>query len=129
LVLGVLRGGEFAPQVDGILLNVLLLDDDDELPPSPAEGETTLTAQLGAGGLRAIDATLQRHTRQSWLKVARVVADALEAGGFSLGDDSHIEIHVRRLIGLVHSRVLEGRGNLRKPRRSEVRHGSSRSSQ
>ena len=118
-----------AQQVDGILSRMLLLDDDDELPRSPAVGEATLTAQLGADGLRAIDAALQRYTRGPWLKAARVVSEAVAAGGFSLGDDSHIELHVRRLIVLVDSGVLEGQGNLRKPRRSEVRHVSSRSNE
>jgi hypothetical protein len=101
--------------------NVLLLDDDDELPLTPAQGETTLAAQLGADGLRAIDATLQQQARRSWLKVARVVSDALRAGGFPPDDDDHIALHVRRLMGLVESGALEGQGNVRRPRWSEVR--------
>jgi hypothetical protein len=100
---------------------VLLLDDDDELPLTPTEGERTLAAQLGSEGLRAIDAALQRQTRTSWLKVARVVSDALSAGRFPLGDDAHIELHVRRLMALVESGALEAQGNVRRPRWSEVR--------
>ncbi len=98
------------------------MDDDDVLPLSPTQGETTLAAQLGPDGLIAIDSALERHARPGrWLKVARVVADALEAGGFSLSDDSHVELHVRRLIGLVESGLLEAQGDVRKPRWSEVR--------
>ena len=112
---------------DGILVTVLLLDDDDELPSSPTEGEMALTTQLGADRLREIDATLRRHAGGSWLKVARVVFESLQAGGFSAADDGHVALHVRRLIGIVDSGVLEARGNVRRPRRSEVRHASSSS--
>jgi hypothetical protein len=103
------------------LVAVLLLDDDDELPLSPDEGEAMLAAEIGATGIRAIDASLLEHAQRGWLKVARVVLDALEARGLPTWDDSHIDLLVRRVIGLVNSGALVARGNLRKPRWSEVR--------
>lgn len=100
---------------------MLLLDDNDELPSLPENAEATLAAQLGAEGLHAIDEALSQHARRGWLKVACVVVDALKAGGFPISDDAYIALHVRRLITLVHSGVLEAQGNPRRPRRSEVR--------
>ena len=100
---------------------MLLLDDDDELPAVPDQGETQLAAQLGPDGLRSVDATLRRQAKRSWLKVSGVVSDAMSAGGFPLSDDSRIALHVRRVIRLVDSGELEARGNLRRPRSSEVR--------
>jgi hypothetical protein len=44
-------------------------------------------------------------------------------GGFSLAEESHIQLHVRRVIVLVKSGKLEGKGELRRPRWSEVRLG------
>jgi len=101
--------------------DMLLLDDDDELLPEPDNAEAMLSSRLGASGLRAIQDTLTRHTERRWLKVARVVADAITAGGFPLSDEAHVCLHVRRLIGLVDSGALEAQGDLRKPRSSEVR--------
>ncbi len=100
---------------------MLLLDDDDELPESPHEEEVALAAQFGAQGLAMIDQTLVRFTRASWLKSARVVADAVQAGGFAVLDDAYVDLHVRRLIDLVRTGQLEAQGDLRKPRFSEVR--------
>ena len=102
-----------------ILIDMSLLDDEDELPSLPEEAEATLAAQLGAEGLRAIDEALSQHARRGWLKAARVVADALKAGGFPISGDAYIDLHVRRLITLVHSGVMEAQGNLRRPRWSE----------
>jgi hypothetical protein len=97
------------------------LDDDDELPEQPEEGESQLASELGDDGLRAIDEALRQHTRGTWLEVARVVHEAMEAGGFGFSEDGPIDLHVRRMLVLVHSGVLEAQGNVRKPRRSEVR--------
>jgi hypothetical protein len=102
-------------------VRVLLLDDDDALPLSPDDAEIGLASQLGSDGLEAIDAALTKHAQPGWLKVARVVYEALAAGGFSTSDESHVRLHVRRLISLVAAGVLEPRGNLRRPRWSEVR--------
>jgi len=65
------------------------VDDDDELGAQPDEGESRLAARLGNDGLRAIDAALRQHTRGSWLKVARVIVDALEAGGLKFPRTEH----------------------------------------
>jgi hypothetical protein len=100
---------------------MLLLDDDDELPLLPDEAEAELAAQLGEERVRAIEEALVSHTRVRWLKVARVVADALKAGGFPATEDAFVRLHVRRVIALVDSGRLEAQGKLRRPRRSEVR--------
>jgi hypothetical protein len=99
---------------------VLLLDDDDELPPPDAR-EAGLAAALGDDRLATIDSALIANTKKQWLKAARVVFDALEAGGFPKDNDHYVDLHVRRLIALVDSGKLEAQGNLRRPRFSEVR--------
>src|SRR5436190_47291 len=99
---------------------MLLLDDDGELPASPEPSEATLSVQLGERGLRAVDAALVSHTRPSWLKVARVVYQALKSGGFQIKDDV-VNLHARRVAALVKSGLLEAQGNLRRPRFSEGR--------
>ncbi|SRR5258708_4933368 len=99
---------------------MLLLDDDGELPTSPEASEVTLSAQLGEQGLRVVDAALVSHAGPSWLKVARVVYDALNSGGFQTTDDV-VNLHVRRVAELVKLGQLEAQGNLRRPRFSEVR--------
>jgi hypothetical protein len=100
---------------------MLLLDDDDELPAQPDEGEAKLSIGLGDSGLLAIDEAIRKSARGTWLKVARIVGDALESGGFKISDDVAIDLHVRRVISLVDSGALEAKGNLRRPRWSEVR--------
>jgi hypothetical protein len=97
------------------------LDDDDARPVQPEEDESRLAAKLGDDGLQAIDAAIQQHTRARWLKVARVIADALEAGGFDPSAEGAADLHLRRLMGLVDSGRIEAQGNLRRPRWSEVR--------
>ena len=60
--------------------------------------------------------------RRRWLEVARVVLDAVTAGGFSVTDENHIRLlHVRRLIGLAEVGALSAQGNLRRPQWGEVR--------
>jgi hypothetical protein len=100
---------------------MLLLDDNDELPLVPDEAEAELASRLGEDGVRAIEEALVSHARAHWLKVARVVIDALKAGGFPVAEDGPIQLHVRRVIALVDSEKLEAQGNLRRPRWSEVR--------
>jgi hypothetical protein len=99
---------------------MLLLDDDDELPQDPKPGEVTLASDLGPDGLKSIDAALATNARSVWLKVARVVHDALMAGGFSISE-AVVDLHVRRVAKLVQKGVLEAQGNLRRPRFSEIR--------
>jgi hypothetical protein len=100
---------------------MLLLDDQAELSAQPDEVETALGAQLGEQGLSAIDDTLKEHTQRRWLKVARVVLDALTAGGAPVSNETCIALYVRRVIALVDAGVFEAQGNLRRPRLSEVR--------
>ncbi len=99
---------------------MLLLDDEDELPQDPEPAEVMLAAELGPDGLKSVDAALASNTKFIWLKVARVVHDALTAGGFSISDAT-VDLHVRRVAKLVHEGVLEAQGNLRRPRFSEIR--------
>lgn len=100
---------------------MILLDDHDELSPSPDDEELSLVSRLGPAGLQTIDANLTRHANHHWLKVARVVVDAIKAGGFSVNDEGQVRLHVRRLIGLTEVGALDGQGDLRRPRWSEVR--------
>ena len=100
---------------------MLLLDDQAELSAQPDEVETALGAQLGEQGLSAIDDTLKEHTQRRWLKVARVVLDALKASGAPVSNETCIALYVRRVIALVDAGVFEAQGNLRRPRWSEVR--------
>jgi hypothetical protein len=94
--------------------------DDYELPAVAGESERLLAESLGTAGIRSIDAAITKATPPRWSKVARVVSDALEAGGSST-DEPEFELHVRRVIVLVESGALEAKGNLRRPRFSEVR--------
>jgi hypothetical protein len=96
-------------------------DDDDEMPEEPEEEERALAEQLGPDGLGAIDATLQRCTQRRWLKVARVIADAMQAGNFGISTDGAWDLHTRRVIALVEAGVLEAQGHPCRPRFSEVR--------
>jgi hypothetical protein len=99
---------------------MLLVHDEDRVPESPTEGEVSLAASLGEKGLAAIDAAILAATGPKFMKVARVVSDALKAGGFST-DDENVRVHVRRVIALVRGDKLEAQGNLLRPRFSEVR--------
>lgn len=111
------------PLLNGATLSgrvMLLLNDDDELPTSPDPDETELATRLGSQGLQAVDAALVGHAQRKWLKVARVVLDALRSAGFAVEDDATC-LHVRRIGELVRCGVLEAHGNLRRPRFSEVR--------
>lgn len=102
---------------------MLLLDDEDELPRSADEAEALVLTNLGPDGLKQIDANIRKCARPAWLKVARVVADALAAGEFPLDDENIVRVHLRRVGALVEAGVLESRGEVTKPRWSEVRVG------
>lgn len=99
---------------------MLLLDDEDELPATPSEGEKLLGDSLGPAGLRAIDDAVRGVVRRDWRKVAMVAVQAIDAGGHTTAEDQ-VQLHVRRIIALVEAGVLESQGNLRRPRFSEVR--------
>jgi hypothetical protein len=99
---------------------MLLVHDADRVPDSPTEGEMSLTESLGEKGLAAIDDAILGAAGPKWMKVARVVFDALKAGGFST-EDENVQVHVRRVIALVKGHKLEAHGNLLRPRFSEVR--------
>lgn len=58
---------------------MLLLDDDDELPATPSEGERLLAESLGPTGVRAIDAAIGKVAQHRWRKVAMVAIQAIEA--------------------------------------------------
>jgi hypothetical protein len=100
---------------------MLLLDDDAELPAQPDEAEAALAERIGPLGVERIDEALKHHTRTSWLKVARVVHDAMDANGASVFDETCLALYVRRIIVLVDAGALKSQGNVRKPRWSEVR--------
>jgi hypothetical protein len=99
---------------------MLLVHDEDRVPDSPTEGEVLLTESLGVNGLAAVDEAILQAAGPRWMKVARVVYDALKAGGFST-EDEYVRVHVRRIIALVKAAKLEAQGNLLRPRFSEVR--------
>lgn len=100
---------------------MLIFDDEDELPLIPNEAEARLAVEIGEEGLAKIDALLLEHTPSRSRKGARVVLDAINAQGLSLDDDARIHLYARRLLVLVDAGLLEGAGDLHRPRWSEVR--------
>jgi hypothetical protein len=99
---------------------MLLLDDEDRLSDWPNEAETLLAASLGTAGLLAIDQAIVNAAQTRWLKVARVVVDAIMAAGFSM-EEAQVQLHVRRTIALVSAGRLDAQGDVHRPRFSEVR--------
>lgn len=99
---------------------MLLLDNDDQVPASSTQEEAALADALGPAGLAAIDEEIVKAAHGRWQKVARIVVDAIKAGGFLL-EEEHVQLHIRRVIALVDAGTLEAQGNLRRPRFSEVR--------
>lgn len=99
---------------------MLLLDDEAELPDSPSAEEAKLAESLGEAGIKAIDEQIFRASGTQWLKVARVIHGALDAGAFDI-TKGVVDLHARRVIALVGQDKLAARGNLRKPRFSEVK--------
>jgi hypothetical protein len=98
---------------------VLLLDDEDVLSAEPDEAEARLASRL-SNEIALIDERILCAARAAALKIARVVHDALKAGGFDPWDDGVVELHTRRVIGLIQARRLEAAGNPYRPRFSEV---------
>ena len=99
---------------------MLLVNDEDRVSESPMDAERSLTASLGPEGIAAIDVALLSAAGPKWSKVARIVFDAIKAGGFATADEQ-VQLHVRRIVALVDARKLEAQGNLLRPRFSEVR--------
>ncbi|MDI1447448.1 tetratricopeptide repeat protein [Polyangium sp. 6x1] len=99
----------------------LVFEDWAVLPESPDEEESELAMEMGTAGLEAIDAMLLKYTRDRYLKAARVIIDAAQASGVPYSDETRIRLYARRLIVLANAGALEARGNLHRPRFSEVR--------
>jgi hypothetical protein len=98
---------------------MMLIDDGDELPGTPDEGETQLVATLGTARLERIDEAIRKHVHTRWLKVARVVALAMKDGDFSPTDADAVRLHVRRVSG---RRVSGGRDTLSEPLPGSLTH-------
>ncbi len=94
--------------------------DESQLPAEPDDSETVLAQQLGPAGLEAIDHKIMTHAQPHWLKLARVLWDAMQAGDLA-ESDTCMALHVHRAIKLVEPGLLEGQGNLLRPRWSEIR--------
>jgi tetratricopeptide (TPR) repeat protein len=99
----------------------LAFEDWPVLSESPDEEEAALANELGAAGLTAIDAALLKYTRNRYLKAARVIIDAIEDAGIPIDDETSIRLYARRLIALADAGAIEVRGDLHRPRFSEVR--------
>ena len=99
---------------------MLLLHDEDELPLAPSEAEKNLILSLGKLGLEKIDNLILSELTDQWKKVAMVIFNAMEAGGFEFTEES-VDLHARRVIHLSASGSLCSTGNLHKPRFSEVK--------
>ena len=99
---------------------LLLIFDEEKLPPFPDEEEQALVTKLGPEGLKRIDETIVRSVVSNHRKVARVIFDAMKAGEFTFSD-ALVYIYTRRIIEMVASGRLEAQGNLTKPRFSEIR--------
>ena len=99
---------------------MLLVNDEEQVPELPTDREKALTDALTSEKLLTIDQAIVNATEQRWLKVARIVFDAIKAGGFSMVDEQ-VQLHVRRIIALVRAGRLEAQGNLLRPRFSEIR--------
>jgi hypothetical protein len=99
---------------------MLLLDDEDQLASTPSPDELAFMAAIGAEGVEAVERAILGCTRVRWLKVARVVHDALSSNGFT-ASDGVVAMHTRLIGVLVRRRALESQGDLRRPRWSEVR--------
>ena len=95
-------------------------DNSEAIIPSPSSEELRLATEIGPAGLAAIDAALLTHTRDRWMKVARVVFDAIDGQGLPV-EEPYVSFYVRRLLRLAELGEVEGKGDLRRPRYSEVR--------
>ncbi|WP_053231352.1 hypothetical protein [Sandaracinus amylolyticus] len=99
---------------------MLLRDDDDILPDAASDLERAFVDSLDADERRAVESRILSAAQRHWLKAARVVWDAIDASDYDVWDASVVHAHVRALAGLVGAGELESRGDLRRPRFSEV---------
>jgi len=97
-----------------------LPDDEPEVPEKPDEAELQLAFELGESGLRNVDDALKRATDGRYRKVALIIVRALKLLEIR-ASDPYVNLCVRRLQELVNEGVLDAHGNVRCPRRSEVR--------
>lgn len=67
-----------------------------------------------------LDAIILSHTREEWLKVARIAALTMEECGVAPTDEQ-LEIVVARIRDLADRGRLEAKGDLTRPRFSEAR--------
>jgi hypothetical protein len=95
-------------------------EDEPEVPETPDEAELQLAVELGELGLRSLDDALKRSADGRFRKVALVIVRALKLVEIR-ASDAYVNLCVRRLIQLVDDGVLDAKGNIRSPRRSEVR--------
>jgi len=91
------------------------------IPEYPDDEEAALAKELGEAGLAAVDAALLKHVIYRYQKASRVIIEALNCDGYSSRDDPRICLYARRLIALAEAGLIEARGNLYRPSRSEVR--------
>jgi hypothetical protein len=95
-------------------------EDEVEVPETPDVDELQLTVELGEHGLRNIDDALKKAADGKFLKVARVIVNALKALQVR-PTELYVNVCVRRVLALVDEGILETRGNVRRPRWSEAR--------
>ncbi len=99
---------------------MLLIHDEDELPENPYEEEIMITDSIDEVGLKDIDDRILNALSDHWAKVAKVIFDVMQAGGFEFSEEL-VDLHARRVIYLNELGKLSSSGNLRKPRFSEIR--------
>ena len=97
-----------------------MTDDEVEVPETPGVDELQLTVELGEHGLRNIDDALKKAADGKFLKVARIIVQALKAMQVQ-PTDLYVNVCVRRILALVEEGIMETRGNVRRPRGSEAR--------
>jgi len=99
---------------------MLLLDDEDVLSEEPSADEVAFRTVLAADGIAAVENAIVNCVRPSWLKVARIVYDALSQNGQQASDPT-ICLYARTVGVLVERGILQAQGDLRRPRWCEVR--------
>jgi hypothetical protein len=95
-------------------------DDELEVPEKPDVDELQLTLELGEHGLRNIDDALKKAADGKFLKVARIIVNALKTLQVR-PTELYVNVCVRRVHALVEEGIFEARGNVRRPRWSEAR--------
>lgn len=99
---------------------MLLIDDDDELPEISSDEEEAFFKSIGEVGLEQIDDRILNALSDHWEKVAKVIFDAMQDGGFDFSEEI-VDFHARRVVSLNGSGKLKSLGDLRKPRFSEIK--------